>query len=136
MSVTDVDTVATDADVNDFLGGQVFSQGSSLVPVDWGDTVKIARQHAFDRALEALRRRTPPINEFDLADKTELKRAVIYGTAEHLYRLAMTSTGQADVFGWHAQFWGDKFEAEITGLTPTLSGGLRGTAASIEISRR
>ncbi len=130
----DVDTVCTDADLDEFLGGQL-SSGQHLMPKAWV-SAEPARQYALDRVMAALARRTPPIREADLADKTELRVAVLFGAAEHLHMLSASSGSDAELFAFKAKEFGKRFDAEVNGLTPTLVGGLRGSTYSFAISRR
>ncbi len=130
----DVDTVCTDEQLDEFLGGHL-TTSQNLRPQAWTDC-RPARQHALDRILGALRRRTPPIRETDLQDVTELRTAVKLGAAEHLHMLAATSGDAAEVFAFKAKKYAQDFESEINGLTPTLVGSLRGSTYSFGISRR
>lgn len=134
IATVDVDTIVSDQALDEFMGGQVKTGPMGLAPETWQNAAKPARQHALNRVLEALRRRTPPIVYADLAQPTELADAVMYGAAEHLWSLAMTGPG--DLGDTRRKYYGDKFDAALDGLTPTLSGGLRGTARSFGIERR
>ena len=130
----EIDDVCTDADLDEFLGGQL-SAGQHLMPKAWA-SAEPARQYALDRIMAALARRTPPIREADLADKTELKMAVLFGASEHLNMLSASSGTDAELFAFKAKEFGKRFDAEINGLTPTLVGGVRGNTYSFAISRR
>lgn len=132
----DVDDIVTDEMLDEFLGGQAFRSEVKLNPESWAQTSKPARQHALDLMLESLRRRVPPITYGDLADPTELKLGILYGAAERLYQLAMSTAGFNDVYVKQRELYETKFDNEVSGFTPTLSGGLRGTSGSIGISRR
>jgi hypothetical protein len=127
----DVNTVATDADLEQEIGGP--EQLANILPREWTDAEQ-ARQRALALTLKALRRRTPPIVEGSLSDVTELEDAVVYGALEHLYRMAMAS-GSANYAELRKLYHG-KFEDEVSGLTPTLNGENRGTANSISLERR
>ena len=130
----DVDDVCTHDQLNEFLGGHLTSK-QNLQPSAWGDS-EPARQRALDRVLNALKRRTPPIREADLQDVTELREAVKLGAAEHLHMIATTSGADAELFAFKAKAFGKQFEDEINGLSPTLTGGGRGSTYSFAISRR
>lgn len=130
----DVDTVCTDEQLDEFLGGHL-TANQHLQPADWA-TAAPARQYALDRIMNALRRRTPPILEADLSDVTELKFAVMLGAAEHLHMLAASSGGDVEVFAFKAKTYARQFEDEISGLSPTLVGGGRGSSFSFSVSRR
>jgi len=136
IQVVDVDTIVSDDELDEFLGGQAFLADQKLNPESWNETSKPARQHALDRMLEALRRRVPPITYGDLSDPTELKLGILYGAAERLYQLAMSTAGFNDVYAKQRELYETKFDNEVSGFTPTLSGGLRGTSGSIGVSRR
>lgn len=130
----DVDTICPDVDLDEFLGGQL-TAGQHLQPKAWANA-KPARQYTLDRVMDALARRTPPIREADLADDTELKRAILLGSAEHLHTLAASSGADAELFAFKAREFGKRFDAEVNALTPTLVGGARGTTYSFAITRR
>lgn len=135
IETVDVDDLVTDKVFDDFLGGQVFTSDMRLAPEEWENGAKPARQYALDRTLETLRRRTPPIDYSDLAYPSELRLAILYGAAEHLYQLAM-STGQGtDIYEKQRQLWSEKFDAEVTNLAPTLVSGVLGTSG-IAVARR
>ena len=132
----DVDEVVSDEDFNEWLGGQGFGGAVELKPAAW-DSLKPARQHALDRLLEALRRRVPPIEWGDMGYKSELRMPVMYGAAEHLYQLAMSTALDDSNFAFQRKLWAEKFEDSLSGLTPTLTGGLRGSAGGgFTVSRR
>lgn len=130
----DVDTVATDADVDIELGGQLLAH-VTLLPQDWTD-IKAFRQRALDIATDALKRRTPPIFESDISDVTELRRAVVYGSCEKLYELALTNAADGEVF--HAKWMHYKamFRREVESLVITGPQSQRIVSRSPSISRR
>lgn len=133
----DVDTIATDDDLAEELGGVAFLQ--NLIPDDWTDSAgqrvaKKARQRALDDVLLFLRRRIPPVIEADLRDPTELKQSVIYGAIERLNAMSMHSV--TDVFGSRRAHYQKMFRAEVDGLNPTVPEGLRSPPASITVARR
>jgi hypothetical protein len=130
----DVDDVCTESQLDDFLGGQL-TAGKNLRPKAWA-SCEPARQYALDRILNAMKRRTPPILEADLHDVTELRHAVELGASERLYMLAASSGGDSELFAFMAKKYGDQFEDEINGLSPTLTGGARGSTHSFSIARR
>ncbi len=130
----DVETVCTEADLGDYLGDQLTAQ-SRILPSTWTDASK-ARQQALDEVLTALSRRTPPIREADLATPTELKRAVQYGAEMWLLWHSLTTAGQDSVLAFKYSEARKRFSAEVNGLTPTVSGGLRGSSFGFGISRR
>ena len=131
----DVDDICTDEDLDEFLGGQVHSGPMNLQPDAWQDA-KPARQYALDRVLEALRRRTPPIDYGQLSFPKELKLAVLYGAAEHLYALSKTTNIEGDVYEGHRRMWEQKFNEEISGLVLTLASGQRVSGGSFGVFRR
>lgn len=130
-----LDDVCTHAQLDEFLGGQL-TAGQSLLPRQWAGDSSPARQHALDRVMGALRKRNPPVREGDLADVGELRFAVTYGAAAHIYRLGMAAAGDAAVFDAQARAYDRMFDDELLGLSPTLSGGLAGGSLTISIERR
>lgn len=137
MAIEDVDVndIVDDDELNEFLGGFVFSDTMGLKPEMW-DNTKPARQYALNRVLEALRRRTPPIRYADLMYPEEMKLAVLYGASEHLYTLALSTNMIGDVYVKQREIWEQKFDNEVSGFTPTLLGGIRGSSRSFGVSRR
>ena len=136
----DVDSIATDADLDEFLGGQALA-GANMVPRAWRDgadepTLRPARQWALEQILAAMRRRSPPIDPAQLADVSQLKQAILLGASERLYRLAMTGAGQAEVAYYQANAYAAQFASEINNLAPTLTGGVRATMRSRAVYRR
>lgn len=130
----DVETVCTEAEFASYLAGQLTTQ-ANLLPPSWSDATP-ARTQALDDILRALERRTPPIRETDLAVPAELKRAVQYGAEMWLYWHSLSTVGDGSVFAFKYGEARKRFSAEIDGLMPTLSGGLRGSTASFSIARR
>lgn len=93
----DVDDVLTDAELDEFLGGQVLGQ-TTLLPAGWEDA-QPARQFALGEVLRLLRRSTPSVAEDDVDPTHEaLKRAVLLGAAARLYQLAISSAVDASLF--------------------------------------
>lgn len=132
---TDVDTIVTHDEFDEFLGRQL-SQGSNLLPKGWNGSSKPARAWAYKEVLKALERRTPPVREADIITKSELKEAILYGAAHHVYALAITQGGETPVFAVQMKHYGTKFGAEVTALRPTVTDGVRAHAHSIGITRR
>lgn len=135
ITEVDVDLIISDQEFDEWLGGHVRSGPTHLQPSTWQDS-KPARQYALDRVLEALRRRTPPIEYGDLNFPKELSLAVLYGAAEHLYQIASSTGVESDILWAQREKWETKFDNEISGLTPTLTSGLRGPSGSFGVSRR
>lgn len=134
MSTTPIDSVCTEAELDGYLAGQLSTQ-MMLLPKGWTDA-EPARQQALDDTLEALRRRTPPILESDLAAITELRRAVQYGAEMWLLYHSLTGASADSVLAFRYSEAKKRFANEINGLTPTLTGGLRGSTYSFQVSRR
>lgn len=130
----DVDTVCTEAELADYLQGQL-TAGLKLLPITQTDAKK-QRQQALDDVLSALARRTPPIRESDLAAPAELKRAVQFGAEMWLRHGGLTSASPESAQAFLYVEARKRFAAEVDGLMPTLTGGVRGTAYSFGISRR
>ena len=136
MATPDVDAIVGEEEFDEFLGGQVFSEDTMLAPDSWQRMSKPARQHALDRILDHLRSKTPPIYYSDLDDPTELKIAVMYGAAEHIYQLAMSTSQGGDIFAKQRELWEKKFDDKIAGITLTLNTGFRVGMQGIQVSRR
>lgn len=129
----DVDDVCTHEDLAAEVGGS--NELDNLTPDEYEGNSKPMRERALRDTLKALARRTPPILEVQLADPTDLREAVIYGTLAHLYRMGMSTTD--GVHGTKHDIYNKKFESEVLGLNPSLSTtGARANAYSIQISRR
>lgn len=129
----DAETVCTEAQLDEFLGGQLAGQ-TRLVPSTWANA-KPARQWALDRALESLARRRPPIREANIATPSELRAAVEYGAAHRLYDLAATSGSDAELFIVKARDYGKAFRAELEAMQITASGGELQIPGGIRLSR-
>ena len=127
----DVDTIATDADLVNEIQSATKLAGLTR---DTGGSAKAARQQALDDILVHLSRRTPPITETSLSIPAELKRCVVYGALERLYRHEMNEPG--DVNGVQQKIYARRYSDEVSAIMPTIAGGARGTAFSIPISRR
>lgn len=127
----DVDTIATDAD----LANEVQSAAKiTELTRETGGSAKAARQQALDDILVHLSRRTPPITETNLSIPAELKRCVVYGAIERLFRHHMNEPG--DVHGVQQKIYARRYSDEVSAIMPTIAGGARGTAFSIAFSRR
>jgi len=129
-----VDSVCTETQLVTALGG-TGQDSLGLVPVGW-DNLAPARETALELVLNRLKGRAPPIRDTDLADPTELKLAVIAAAKMQLYELAMTSAADGALFYEKWRIAQKSFLAEIDGLNPTLTDGLRGPARSFSYSRR
>jgi hypothetical protein len=129
---TDANLVCTDDELNQFLGGEL----TNLIPLLWGGTAKPARQYGLDVVLDFLSRRSPPIYYSDLQGPAQIKRAVLFGAAEHLFAVNLTTGNQSDLFAYKQQMYAKKFEDELQGLTLIVSGGERVSPGSISVGRR
>lgn len=128
----DVDTIATDADLSNEVGGA--TKLANVIPADWSGSAKPARTAALEEILLTLSRRTPPIQEADLQIPAELKTAVVLGALERLYRRAMLESG--DHFDAQRRIYERRYSAELLNVTPTVSDGGRATTFGIAIHRR
>jgi hypothetical protein len=133
MSTTPVDTVCTDLQLADEVLGA--DNLNKLKPQDWSD-FKQLRQVAFDEVLVRLRMRTPPVQEADLQDVTELRPAVIYGALAKAYRASMNSADEDDKYAAHAKTYQRMYEAEVRALQPTVAGPARSGPGAIAFHRR
>lgn len=113
----DVETVCTDAQLDEYLGGKLLAS-VNLMPVGWDDASP-ARAFALRRTLQSLGRRSPPIREGDISDPTQLFDAVVFGACARLYDLGMTSGGDSEVFYMQAKRYDQKWRDEMASLVIT-----------------
>lgn len=130
----DVDDVATESDLDDYLGGMLTEQ-MHLLPKAWSDSEKV-RQWALDETLRMLSRRVPPIYEEDITRPSELKQAVVHGAAFRLFEFGMSAATDAEVFNAKAVREEKRFYDEIDSLKITVEDGVTATAMSFGVSRR
>lgn len=136
----DVDDILTDAELDQWLGGQVLS-GTTLLPAQWESALP-ARQYALEEVLRLFARSYPAIEETDIVSTDEFKRAILLGASARLYELAMTNCQDPSAF-FHLEkkyrtllndeirFLGDSINAEL----PTLDTKGRGRR-SVSLVRR
>lgn len=133
----DVETIATDADLEVYAGGR--SNLQSLLPEEWfSETLNRksaapARQQAFEDLAATLRQRRPPVKDTDLADPTELKPGVCYGALAIIYSFAAThedSPHQA-----RGKHYASRFASEKQALQPSVLLGSTSSSLSIRMSR-
>lgn len=129
----DVDTICTDADLDLELGGQGLTK-TGLIPAAWGGSARVARQGALDRMLEHFARLSPRILPEHISTPSELKRGVLYGAAEHLYRLSVTRTGDGEVFYGMMKRYDALFTKEMENLRPSVNTG--GDCSGRAVARR
>ena len=130
----DVEDVATDAQLNALLLGQL-TANIKLLPVALADASTL-RQWALDRTLQRLKRRTPPIFEADISDVTELRDAVLFGAAEKLFEGALSSAADGQVFHAKWQYYSAQFNSEINNLIVTGPAQERISSRGPSITRR
>lgn len=107
----DVDDILTDAELDEWLGGQV-ENASTLRPVAW-QTAKPAREFAYGEVLRIFSRNKPPVAEHDIANLSVLKRALTLGATARLYELAMTSAPDPALFFHLEKRYRSMFEDEV-----------------------
>lgn len=129
----DVEEVLTDAQLDEYLGGALRG-GIGLLPPAWESALP-ARKHALDRVVDHLARLPVPVLEADLADVTELRRAVLYGACAHLYTLAITRAGDFETFAASAKRFDALFASELEGLRPKIATVLDGRDGTLETHR-
>lgn len=129
-----VESVCTEAELATYLAGQLSGQ-MRILPAGWTDATQ-ARTQALDDVLRALERRTPPIREADLAQPTELRRAVQYGAEMWLFYHSLTGAAEGSLLPFRYSEAKKRFQSEVDGMMPTLSGGARGSTFSFGVSRR
>lgn len=132
----DVETVASDADLANELGGTEALQNLVKDPEADPSNTLVARRNALNEVVDSLRNRTPPIYDSELSDVTELSRLVVYGAISRLYRNNITTGTEEDVSFAKHKLYQKLFESSMTSLRPTLSGVLVGGSRSIQFSRR
>lgn len=132
MSTTAIDTVCTDAYLLTKVSGSANLE--RIMPKDAANA-QSARQDALDRVLRRLKGLTPPINEADLTDVTELRDVVAYGALETLCVNAMTGM-DGDVFEKLAKHWRTLFQTELQSLRPTVATNQRAAPFTITMHRR
>jgi hypothetical protein len=140
----DVETVCTDADLETHTLGKNNLQ--KLLPNEWladpdqpyhaETNVKstlIPRQHVLGEVLEHLRKRRPPIYETDLADVTQLKTVVSYGSLAVIYGGAEQYEDSPNAE--RAKRFQKKYADELSGLQPDVIAGATTSSLSVRISR-
>jgi hypothetical protein len=140
----DVADVATDTDLEAYTGGKNNLQ--KLLPDEWltdpeeeydAETnpklALIPRQQTLATILAALKSRRPPILETDLQDVTELKRPVIFGALEIIYRASIQHDDSPNVE--RAKAFGKMFSDALNALQPSVLHGASASSMSIRISR-
>lgn len=135
-----VSDVATDADLEIYVGGSAKLQG--LLPSEWlaegeaeggAKTATKALEAALDTTLVALKSRRPVVLWSDLLDVTELKTSVCYGALEVIYRAGLEYENSPNQE--LAKTYGAKFRAELAALQPSTRLGATASNLSIRISR-
>ncbi len=127
----DVSTIATDTDLDD-RHQDALGLDRARDPNE-SDFAKVRALALLD-VLETLASRTPPITESDLADPTELKRAVVLRALELVFRGARKVQG--DRYDLLSKDYGREYRATVSHLRPTVGGSQAGPGISIGISRR
>lgn len=136
---TDVETVCTHAELAEELaaGSEGLARLAKLtgsVDDGSGSTTAPMRQRAMEETLKAFYRRTPPIEEQHLRDKSQLRDAVIYGALERLYEEASGSA--EDAYAMKAKSFGRRFRNEVSNMRPKLVDSGRGPVLSYPMGRR
>jgi hypothetical protein len=133
----DVETIATDADLEVYAGGRSALQ--DLLPDEWfSETLNrksaaLARQQAFEDIAATLRQRRPPIRDTDLTDPNELKPAVCYGALAIIYSFAATHEDSPHVA--RGKSYAARFSSEKLALQPSVTAGSTSSSLSIRMSR-
>lgn len=107
----DLDSVLTNAELDEWLGGQAES-ATTLRPAAWADTTP-ARQHALGETLWLFGLAKPPIAEDSISDPPILKRCILYGSAARIYELAMTQAPEPGLFFEIEKRYRLRFENEV-----------------------
>lgn len=134
----DVEDVCTDDDLEAHTLGR--SNLQDIIPNDWLDetlgrkSAAQARQHVLnEEVLKELRMRRPPILEDHLADLTELKLCVCFGTLAMLYM--GSATNEESPYMKKAKYFAEKYKAAKAELQPTLLLGATTSSISFRMSR-
>lgn len=126
----DIESVATEEDLAVYtLGAANLAQ---LLPDEWSSFVTV-RQERLNFVLSSLKKRRPPINDYDLADVTELKLVVCYGVLEIAYRGAIQHEDSPNV--GRSKAFGKLFADELNALQPSISEGSTASSLTIRMSR-
>jgi len=130
MSVLNVETIATDADLVSEVGG--VEQLELIQPdITMRDA---ARQKALDLIEEQLLGRSPAVMPSNLQKPQELKSAVVYGALVRMYRDGMT--GREHVFAEKKRDMEKLFTGAMS-RSFTVAGNLRGpSGGSFRMERR
>lgn len=131
----DIDDVLTHDELDEFLGGQL-TQQQALLPPSWSGDSAPARKHALARVLRELERRRPPVFESEITELEDIKHAVLYAAAAHLYRLNITEGGDTPVFAVQAKNFEQLFRGEMDSMQITVPGGEEVASAGIAVVRR
>ena len=131
-TLRNVDDIATHSDLANVAGGE--GELQRLLPDDWDGESTIARARAYEAVVRALQKRTPPINESDLSDPSELRDVVVDGALAFLYSLASSSPD--DSFSQRSDFHRKQFQSELSGLSPRVIGTGRVGISTISVERR
>jgi hypothetical protein len=128
-----IDSVCTHAELAAEFGGE--EELENLLPTSWAGSSALARENALRDVLTYLERRTPPVRSTDLADVTQLRRAVCYGALERIFAQAMTTADSVNAI--RRKTYEQKFNDECSHLSPTVSvAGSRASAFSFSMERR
>ena len=133
----DVEDVCTDLDLEIYTVGR--SNLQDIIPNEWLDetlgrkSAAQARQQVLSEVLSMLRMRRPPILESDLADLTELKLVVCFGTLAMLYMGA--ATNEESPYLKKAKHFSERYATERSSLQPTVLAGATASNISAWMSR-
>lgn len=130
----DVETVLTEAQLDAHMGGLLLSH-TKILPASVANSSAI-RTDILRMVLKHLARRTPPIREEDIADPTELRDAVTFGSCGRLYEIAMTSGGESEPFFYKWKAYETKFKDELNSLQVTTTTLERARNSGPSIMRR
>jgi hypothetical protein len=109
VTIINVDSVATDQDLIDEMGGS-----EKLVSTLRTQAARDGyRANAWSDVVGALATRSPPVRESDLVDPTELKMAVVYRVLSKACFQAATSAKEEDVFHARALRYANEYKAAV-----------------------
>lgn len=111
--MADVDQVITEDDFDEWFWGYITGP-LNAAPARWDGKSRPAREFALERILNYLRTRGVTFEQ--LADPTQLRTAVRYGAAEHIFQGMMSSGQEGDVFAKQRALMAANFQDELQGL--------------------
>jgi hypothetical protein len=131
-----VETVATDANLQDELGGAA-ALANLVADPDADPSITLqARTLTLAEVLSHLANRTPPVRPEYLSNASELGSVVVYGALARLFRNNITTGGMDDVNAAKHRIYQKLYESSLIALRPSQNQSVRSGSSSIGFSRR